>query len=375
MKLIKLLVLGIPLLFADCSNKKSFDQSIDLSDCTVTHVKITLDEDYYTSVTQHIQDTSFVILHENATTMFTDADKIITFHDKYYIVDQSASRTVVSFNKDGHPMTRYGQVGQAPGEYVFPWDMDVDETGVYILDTNSKKVIHYTEDGRLVNEQRIPFHADACKRLKNGGFLFNLTPDGTRMPSLVYTDSLMHIVRQVLPYQEGYVGGYSTSDIFRKGGSEISFYRSPSDTLMVLDEMGAIQAVVVFDFQDKKIPEKAKTDYMAFRRNGTADDYLKWVNTPIAVNDSLWIGLVENENSQFTLVFNPLTHQCGSRKFTASSSVYDMIEPMFADGTGAIVSLVCGELEDRCRDYLSLPDSVRQAMEAGNRVLMINRFP
>ena len=140
--------------------------------------------------------------------MFTDADKIITFHDKYYIVDQSASRTVVSFNKDGHPMTRYGQVGQAPGEYVYPWDLDVDETGVYILDTNSKKVIHYTEDGRLVNEQRISFHADACKRLKNGGFMFNLTPDGTRMPSLVYTDSLMHIVRQVLPYH--------ISSVFRK---------------------------------------------------------------------------------------------------------------------------------------------------------------
>ena len=52
-----------------------------------------------------------------------------------------------------------------------------------------------------------------------------------------------------------------------------------------------------------------------------------------------------------------------------------MIEPMCTDTIGSIISLLCGELEDRCRDYRSLPDSVRQAMEAGNRVLMINRFP
>lgn len=363
------------MLFAGCSGNKNPVLPIDLSGCTVSHVKITLDEDYYASVTQHITDTSFVILHENTTTMFTDADKIIACHDRYYIVDQSASRTVVSFNKNGQPIARYGQVGQAPGEYVFPWDIDVDETGVYILDTNSKKVIHYTEDGRFVNERRIPFHADACKRLKDGGFLFNLTPDGTQLPSLVYTDSLMHIFRRVQPYQKGYVGGCSTNNIFRTGTSGISFYRSPSDTLLLLDETGAIQAVMAFDFQDKKIPEQAKTDYMAFRRNSSADDYLRWVNTPIAINDSIWIGLVENRNSQFTLLFNQLTHQCGSRKFTSSSSVYDMIEPMCTDTIGSIISLLCGELEDRCRDYRSLPDSVRQAMEAGNRVLMINRFP
>lgn len=51
--------------------------------------------------------------------MFSCADKII---------DQSALRTVVSFKKDGTSDIKYGRVGQGPGEYVFPWDMHVDET-------------------------------------------------------------------------------------------------------------------------------------------------------------------------------------------------------------------------------------------------------
>ena len=52
-----------------------------------------------------------------------------------------------------HLILKYGRVGQGPGEYVFPWDMHVDETGVYVLDTNSKKIIHYTESGTFLSEQ------------------------------------------------------------------------------------------------------------------------------------------------------------------------------------------------------------------------------
>lgn len=77
------------------------------------------DEACYDSVTSHIANTSFVILNERNNIMFSCADKII---------DQSALRTVVSFKKDGTSDIKYGRVGQGPGEYVFPWDMHVDET-------------------------------------------------------------------------------------------------------------------------------------------------------------------------------------------------------------------------------------------------------
>lgn len=70
--------------------------------------------------------------------MFSCADKIIEYNNKYYILDQSALRTVVSFKKDGTSDIKYGRVGQS-GRICFPWDMHVDETGVYVLDTNSKK--------------------------------------------------------------------------------------------------------------------------------------------------------------------------------------------------------------------------------------------
>lgn len=358
-----------------CSYYEKKVESIVSPNCKISTVKISIDEAYYDSVASRISDTTFLILGEDDNTMFSYVDKIVAYNDKYYLLDQSALRTVVSFEKDGSPGHRYGRVGQGPGEYVFPWDMDVDETGVYVLDTNSKKVIHYSEEGTFLGERSLPFFADALKRLKNGNFIFNITPDGKQLPALVVTDSLMNPVGRSNSYPEGYVGGRSTGYIFRNNGSEVAFYRSPSDTLIMLDESGKTDAFVVFDFLGKAIPEEAKTNYLAFRGSGVTKDYLRLVNNPIAVSDSIWVGLVEDGEDQYTILFNPLKNQCGGRKFTDASSVYDMIEPIFSDGKGTLFNLISWELKDRCQDYESLPDTVKNALDNGNRVLLIHKFP
>lgn len=346
----------------------------DSSKCDIYNVEVSIDETYYDSIVRHISDTSFVILKEKENIMFSFADKIIEHNDKYYILDKTSFRTVVSFKKDGSPFAKYGSIGRGPGEYISPWNVDVDETGVYVLDTKLKKIIHYSESGTLLGEKKIPFFADSFKRLKNGNFIFNTTPDGTQSSSLIYTDSLINPIKQSLPYAEGYVGGYTTNEIFRCKDSVLYFYRAPSDSLSILNEHGEIQAFIVFDFLDKAVPQIAKADYLAFSEKNQSADYLHLVNNPINVSDTIWIGLLEDGHNQYTMFFNPYLNKCGCKKFTKKSSVYDMIEPMFSDNNGTIVSLISQELENMCKDYESLPDTVITALKDGNRVLMINKF-
>ena len=69
-----------------------------------------------------------------------------------------------------------------------------------------------------------------------------------------------------------------------------------------------------------------------------------------------------------------LIHDFGYKKFTRESSVYDIIEPMFSDNNGAIISLISPELNDMCKNYNMLPDSITDALNEGNRVLLINSF-
>ena len=47
--------------------------------------------------------------------------------------------TVVSFTTTGKAYAKYGKIGQGPGEYIKPWDIDVDSAFVYVLDSNRKK--------------------------------------------------------------------------------------------------------------------------------------------------------------------------------------------------------------------------------------------
>ena len=154
--------------------------------------------------------------------MFSYADKILEHNNKYFILDKTL-RSIVSFKKGGNPITKYGQIGQGPGEYVSPWDFDIDTTGLYVLDTKSKKVIHYSEEGSFLKERKIPFFADAIKRLENGNFMFNTTPDGTPKPSLIYTDSEMNIISKSLNYRNNYIGGYTTNNIIRSSKTRLNF--------------------------------------------------------------------------------------------------------------------------------------------------------
>lgn len=359
--------------FSNCSNKKNNFEATISSNYNIYKVEVSTNKNYYDSNINLISDTAFVILQEKENIMFSYADKILEHNNKYFILDKTL-RSIVSFKKGGNPITKYGQIGQGPGEYVSPWDFDIDTTGLYVLDTKSKKVIHYSEEGSFLKERKIPFFADAIKRLENGNFMFNTTPDGTPKPSLIYTDSEMNIISKSLNYRNNYIGGYTTNNIIRSSKTRLNFYRSPSDSLTILDKDGKIKAFIIFDFLNKPVPQIAKTDYIKFSQKEQSTDYLHFANNPICISDSIWIGLLEDGDNQYTAVFNPFTNNFGYKKFTRESSVYDIIEPMFSDNNGSIISLISPELNNMCKDYNLLPDSITNALNKGNRVLLINRI-
>ena len=359
--------------FSNCSNKKNNFEATISSNYNIYKVEVSTNKNYYDSNINLISDTAFVILQEKENIMFSYADKILEHNNKYFILDKTL-RSIVSFKKGGNPITKYGQIGQGPGEYVSPWDFNIDTTGLYVLDTKSKKVIHYSEEGSFLKERKIPFFADAIKRLENGNFMFNTTPDGTPKPSLIYTDSEMNIISKSLNYRNNYIGGYTTNNIIRSSKTRLNFYRSPSDSLTILDKDGKIKAFIIFDFLNKSVPQIAKTDYIKFSQKEQSTDYLHFANNPICISDSIWIGLLEDGDNQYTAVFNPFTNNFGYKKFTRESSVYDIIEPMFSDNNGSIISLISPELNNMCKDYNLLPDSITNALNKGNRVLLINRI-
>ena len=357
--------------FIGCVLSCSKDNNARDTDVPQSVINIDMCKDSYDGLYRD-HHASFVILKEDDETMFMDIDKVRFFNGNYYILDRSSARKLVSFTSDGSPMGSYGRQGNGPGEYVFPWDMDVDSTGVYVLDTNNRKVIRYSHDGTFISESKLKFLADAFKRLRNGNFIFNIAPDGKASPSLCITDPSGHIQTSFCYYEDGYVGGCTTNNVLRETSDGILYYRSPLDTLIKMDKNGNVTGRIIFDFMEKGISQIAKKDFLAFRRNEEDKSYLRLVDTPFPLSGSLLIGLVADESSQYTIICDPVNNMCGSRKFTSNSSVYDIIEPLTSVGDSVVVSLMNEELAHRCRDYATLPDSIKDSLKSGARVLVLN---
>ncbi len=66
----------------------------------------------------------------------------------YYMMDRGNSRVAV-FGPDGEYLRSFGREGDGPGEFRSPMLQSVDERGVMIYDSRSRRVVHFDLDGAL----------------------------------------------------------------------------------------------------------------------------------------------------------------------------------------------------------------------------------
>ncbi len=352
-----------------CTSKKIGEE---LANVDIRHISMSIDDEYYQPRLKDICDTSFVILHENADGMISDIDKIIEKNGALYILDQFSARTVVSFDKNGIPMAKYGANGKGEGEYLIPMDMWVDDDGVYVLASNLRKLIEYDHSGAFRKQHSLNFLADAFVKLKDGNFMFSLMPEGSESHQLCITDSNFKPIKSMLPYDKNYKEGYHTCKILYPSGSDFKYYRSPSDKIYRINSVGEIKAVEMIDFSGKTLPEKIRMDYMTYRDEAKSGEYLWPVNSPFEVNDSTWVVLAEDGMNQYTIIYNPIENKSGGRLLDRKSSIYGINYPVGVGERQNIISLILPYLEEVCADYKSLPDSVQRALDSGMQVLMLN---
>lgn len=359
-----------------CVNKiTSTSKVVDTKKLSFNTIDINLSSEFYDSVYNKILSTNIIVLKESDEIMFADFDKVIASENLFYIMDSFGARTVVSFNQDGNAIARYGKIGQGPGEYVRPWDIAITPGFVYILDSNSKKIIKYGKDGTFVKEYTVPFLAKGFKILDNGEFIFSLLPDGHASPRLCITDSLITRTDFYLPSLEGYAGGWLTTDIFRNyQNSGIDYYQAPLDTLYHLSNDGTLVGGLIFNFGKRKVSVEAQKDYLAAKENGKLINTLMLANNPIKLHDNLMIGTIVGTDSQYTVLFDPVNNKSGVWNCSQTKSIYDIIEPMTLDDKGNLVCYTELEYIEDAPDFDSLDTQTKEALRDNNHILMLYKF-
>jgi len=359
------------LLIQSCNSNKKTHIAEDAQ--IIDTIAISSKPDFIDKLLSKAQRPKFVVLKEDENTMYAEISRIVDAYGKYFIVDSYGSRSVVSFDHGGKPVASYGQHGSGPGEFVFPWGVDVSENYVYILDASQKRLLKYLHNGEHVATLTIPFAANAFMLLNDKKILFNLEPLSGSAFQLCITDSLLNTIAQLIPYEEGYAGGWVTNDTFRKDNAGINYYLSPSDTIYRLDFDGRLIGKRLIEFEKGPIPQEAKMNYITAIDNGTITTGMQLLNNPITLSSGLCISEVDDfsSNQRLTVAINPTTNESGAKEYGKDASVFGINNPIALSDNGKLIGILNNETAELCKDASSLPDSLRNALAEGFRILVI----
>ncbi len=87
-------------------------------------------------------------------------DKILHYHDMFFILDQVNSKSVLVFDSNGKYLRKIGNNGRGPGEYDEPNDIAIDRfnNNLIVYQHTGKKLLTYSFDGAFLEEIKLKFY-------------------------------------------------------------------------------------------------------------------------------------------------------------------------------------------------------------------------
>lgn len=372
MKKIALLVLlAAATVCSGCSHGSSSGATAD-GGVVVDTLYISASGDFYDEAVERMPSPEFVILKENDATMYSEITRLVDAYGKYFVLDSWGSRKLVAFDHQGNPVASFGKRGNGPGEFVIPNDVFVDSQYVYLANGPGQAILQYDHEGNYLRKIDTPFYPGNFVKLANGKFLFHFSHPGKINSFLCITDSLMNPVKEMLPFPENYVGGWGTRSPFRMTDNEIIFYSSPCDTIYHLDMTGEIIGKTILQFEHGSVNELAKLDYIKADEQGLLKEGgVQLIDNPVITADGLGFGLIYDASVYHYLIFDKKSGKSGVRKYGDRMSAFSLVSPTAIGEGGRLICHIDPVIMDDLADIESLPDSVRDALADGCKVLTI----
>ncbi|MGJ3236794.1 6-bladed beta-propeller [Marivirga sp.] len=114
-----------------------------------------------------ISDIEFIKLDENPDAIITQIDKILFHNNKIYILQRFFNPRVLVFENNGKYLYDLGKEGDGPGEYMYPYDLLVNNDTIELLVANF--IYSYKENnGKYIGSKSIGFPAVRFKKTSDG---------------------------------------------------------------------------------------------------------------------------------------------------------------------------------------------------------------
>lgn len=121
-----------------------------------------------------IEYVRYVPLETNDDCLISSIEKIIIYQNYMYILD-NFGKSVLVFDDQGKFISRIGREGKAPGEYINPINITIDENKqfLHVFDDRASKVLSYDLSGNYIKETKVGFRFTAFKILNDSTYIVN----------------------------------------------------------------------------------------------------------------------------------------------------------------------------------------------------------
>lgn len=101
-------------------------------------------------------------------------DKVLFIEDKIVVYDKKKKRGLYLFSDKGKFLTRIGNFGKGPKEYLGINDVAINKTkkNIVLLDDYGKSIIYYDFNGKFIKRNKLYYYSTDISILDDGSFVF-----------------------------------------------------------------------------------------------------------------------------------------------------------------------------------------------------------
>jgi len=210
-----------------------------------------------------IQIRDIVLLETNDSSSFGVCSLLKTTQEAFYILDESITKRIYKFDRNGAFIRHIGKQGRGPGEYINPSWFCVDENSgqVIVYDTRQRRLMFFNDkSGEFIKDVRINFDARSFEIMPDlSGYCFytSFTPNSNLSSNnedfqLIITDNEGQVIHTAFPFSSSYsVQNFiSVKSVFSEYDEEVYFFSQYIDTIFKFNKKGQMIPSFVLDYNN-----------------------------------------------------------------------------------------------------------------------------
>lgn len=326
---------------------------------------------------------SYVLLSTETEALYSQADKLIARHGKFYLFDHLGNSGVLVFDGAGNFLQKIGEFGEGPTQLRSITDFQVSENDeIQVLDKQLGSIITYSAEGVWKDKMEIPFNIGDFLHWNDKWFFaldrFSQNEEQFSDHKLAVLEANMETDSLYFHYATDSENAniYYHAGLLSTADNHLIYHRPPDDTIRVFDRKGTLSNTVVIDFAENTLPLAAVNDFLKMQEYKQQEVDFRYLQTPALMVSNKLLGLISSSKNQiWTYIIDLNSRSLYTQKINLSQlHVKDIIIPSATMGDTAIVSMIDPMTFSQDAFPGKYPAHVAAHLENEGTVLLINQL-